>query len=681
MVGAHLTDLTGRAENMTSDCCLKSRVSKAIAPYRLAAVFGGLLAVLLAGCGPSLHVVRYTPSPVPGLAVTAPTSIDVELTSPGAGRPRWWEEEDRAAQTAALKAQANGLDMTSVKRAIAADLSSTVFVNAVDSGQALSVKVGISGLDYRWNPTGPLLLGVGVGLPTFVIGEVIGLNASNSGNTELARTGWTIFGAGLLTTLSASLLPIGRVNARAHADMVISDKEGKQIAKYSSDPVVSGGYSPSGARSAWNTLFARGMDQLKAQLACDKVTLSAIAAGRDLVGRQQPRLTCRAKVTDTDGDGMLSGGERVILTAEVANLGDGVAEGVAARLTGTSKALQYLGTSRTIGDIGPGETKEAKFDATLPNRIDADNGNIIIHVSEANGFDALEEKELIVAMQPAKVTRETQVVSTLVDVDAPLEPSSFKRDDAYAVVVGISGYRSQALPKVTYARKDAEAMKDYLTSVCGFKEGNIKLLVDDGAALSDLTAYCEEWLARNVRKGSFVFAYFAGHGTPSPDKGEAYIVPYDGEPGFISKLYPLSRLYSSLASLPTDQVVVALDACFSGAGGRSVMEQGKRPLVAVDLEKETQKLGNVAVLAASAGNEISQDFDAKRHGLFTYFLLKGLRGEADADRDGWVTLVELYSYAKPKVADESQRLGYIQSPQLLPQPTGARADVRLARVR
>jgi hypothetical protein len=392
-----------------------------------------------------------------------------------------------------------------------------------------------------------------------------------------------------------------------------------------------------------------------------------------------PSLATDVVVTDANSNRLFEGGEGVSLVVKVTNSGEGAAKGVTAVLSGSSKALKHLGTSQSIGDIGPGETKEARFEATLPNRVEADNGNIIIRVTEANGFDALEEKELIVAMQPAKVTRETQVVSTLVDVDAPLDASGYTRDDAYAVVIGISGYRSQALPKVTYAKKDAEAVKDYLVGVCGFKEGNIKLLTDDGASLSDLTAYCEEWLARNVRKGSFVFVYFAGHGTPSPDKGEAYIVPYDGEPGFVSKLYPLSRLYSSLAALPTDQVVVALDACFSGAGGRSVMEQGKRPLVAVDLEKEAQKLGNVAVLTASAGNEISQDLDAKRHGLFTYYLLKGLRGEADADHDGWVTLGELYSYAKPKVLDESQRLGYTQTLQLL--PPGASAAERVAKAR
>ncbi|MCX6841635.1 MAG: caspase family protein [candidate division WOR-3 bacterium] len=478
--------------------------------------------------------------------------------------------------------------------------------------------------------------------------------------------------------------------ASARVQLKLSDAAGSSITTLTADGSSAGGNTllPKTWRVAFDAVkgalaeLAVSVGSARLDVASLRRTPEEVARVDHLYSLVSPRIHHTVSLRDVGGDGTLNGGEKVGLVVHVSNGGEGQAKGVTVRLSGSSKALQYLGTSQTIGDIAPGQTGEAKFEAVLPNRIESDNGSIIIRVTEANGFDALEEKELIVAMQPAKVTRETKVVSTLVDVDAPLQPSSFEREDAYAVVVGISEYRpSSNLHKVTYARKDAEAVKDYLVGVCGFKEGNIKLLTDDGASLSDLTAYCEEWLTRNVRKGSFVFVYFAGHGTPSPDKGEAYLVPYDGEPGFVSKLYPLSRLYASLAALPTDQVVVALDACFSGAGGRSVMEQGKRPLVAVDLEKEAQKLGNVAVLTASAGNEISQDLDAKRHGLFTYYLLKGLRGEADSDKDGWITVKELYDYAKPKVLDESRRLGYDQTLQLLPEASGARASTRLARAK
>jgi hypothetical protein len=65
----------------------------------------------------------------------------------------------------------------------------------------------------------------------------------------------------------------------------------------------------------------------------------------------------------------------------------------------------------------------------------------------------------------------------------------------------------------------------------------------------------------------------------------------------------------------------------------------------------------------------------------TCCLPKGLQGAADTDHDGWVTVRELYNYARPKVLDESQRLGYDQTPQLLPEAAGSRANFRLSHAR
>jgi uncharacterized caspase-like protein len=314
----------------------------------------------------------------------------------------------------------------------------------------------------------------------------------------------------------------------------------------------------------------------------------------------------------------------------------------------------------------------------LPNRIDVDNGSIIIHVSEANGFDALEDRQLIVAMQPAKTTVKTDTLSLAVDVDQPLTPSSLKREDAYALIVGISNYSTSGIPAVKYAGRDAEGMKDYLVNVCGFLPDNIRMVSDAQATKSRIEALIQDWLGRYISRSSqMVFIYFAGHGTPSPDKGDAYLVPYDGDPELPSTLYSLSSFYQALSQLPSDNIVVALDACFTGTGGRSVLAQGKRPLVAVKMPEANQKL---SVVTASAASEISQDYDVKRHGLFTYYLLKGMRGEADADGDGWVTLGELYNYLKPKVGEESRKLGYTQTPQLIA-PEGEKANMRLAKVR
>ncbi|MEO0166888.1 MAG: caspase family protein [candidate division WOR-3 bacterium] len=391
-----------------------------------------------------------------------------------------------------------------------------------------------------------------------------------------------------------------------------------------------------------------------------------------------PRLVFNYTINDENGDRILSGGEKISLKVVVKNHGEGTAQGVKVILSGESKALNYWGREKFIGDIPAGAEKMAVFEAVLPYKIEPDNANLIIRVTEAQGFDALKECELLIAMQPAKVEREREVISTLIDVDQPLSSTSFRREDAYAVIIGISDYRSGKIPKVKYAKRDAETIRDYLINVCGIPNENIMMLTDEKAALSDLTAYIEEWLARNVTKNSFVFVYFAGHGTPNPEKGDAYLVPYDGEPGFISKLYPLSRFYGALEKLPSDNIVVALDACFSGAGGRSVIEEGKRPLVPVKIPETLKK---VAVITASDASEISQDLDSKRHGLFTYYFLKGLRGEADANGDNWITLGELYNYCQPKILQESRRLGYTQTPKVFPEPLGTKANLKVGKVK
>src|SRR5439155_24158910 len=119
---------------------------------------------------------------------------------------------------------------------------------------------------------------------------------------------------------------------------------------------------------------------------------------------------------------------------------------------------------------------------------------------------------------------------------------------------------------------------------------------------------------------------------PNPRTGKAYLVPYDGDPVFVEQTaYPLERLYEKLASLPAKEVVVVLDSCFSGAGGRSVIAKGMRPIV-TEVENPMLAKGKAVVLAASTGQQISSTYEEKAHGLLTYFFLKGLQGEGDTNK-------------------------------------------------
>lgn len=102
---------------------------------------------------------------------------------------------------------------------------------------------------------------------------------------------------------------------------------------------------------------------------------------------------------------------------------------------------------------------------------------------------------------------------------------------AYAVVIGIESYREK-LPKADFADRDAKLVGDYLTQVMGYPDENVVVRLNERTARTDLEKYFETWLPNNVESGSTVFIYYSGHGAPDPKTGDAYLVPYDGDPSF-----------------------------------------------------------------------------------------------------------------------------------------------------
>jgi len=254
------------------------------------------------------------------------------------------------------------------------------------------------------------------------------------------------------------------------------------------------------------------------------------------------------------------------------------------------------------------------------------------------------------------------------DVDKVPTVSRKSRKNAYAVVIGIESYREK-LPKADFAERDAKLVGEYLTRVLGYPEENVIVRTNDRATRTDLAKYFENWLPNNVEKDSSVFVYYSGHGTPNTKTGEAYLVPYDGDPTFVeTTAYPMKQLYAALDKLPVKDITVVLDSCFSGAGGRSVLAKGARPMV-LSMENVAMATGKAVVLTASGGDQISNSFEEQGHGLLTYYFLKGLQGEGDANKDGTIEMVELYDYVKPNVQRIARKqYNNEQTPQLIGSP-------------
>lgn len=263
-------------------------------------------------------------------------------------------------------------------------------------------------------------------------------------------------------------------------------------------------------------------------------------------------------------------------------------------------------------------------------------------------------KSAVAASKPVEPAAPAAPAEIRSDVDQPAYKVTVN-PDAFAVVVGVEKYN--ALPDARFAERDAKAMNAHLLAM-GYPQRNIVLLTGSAATRTGLVKNLEAWLPNQVTERSTVMFYFSGHGAPDAKTSEAYLVPMDGDPQYLEETaYPIKRLYEKLSALKAKRVLVALDSCFSGAGGRSVLAQGTRPLVAK--LKLAPEEGRIVSLSASSAEEITGAFEEQGHGLFTYHLLKALSETA-----GRGTVSELHTALTPRVQDEARRQNRAQTPQL-----------------
>lgn len=308
---------------------------------------------------------------------------------------------------------------------------------------------------------------------------------------------------------------------------------------------------------------------------------------------------------------------------------------------------------RVVGKVGAGSNLSSWMPRAVYERLQPGSA---LHDEAAAGRGSVPAAAPALARAPAAPSP-APAPSYSSTVDTP-RYSVAERPSDLAVVVGIESY-SDIAAKAPYAERDAAAFAAHAKAL-GVPQRNVVLLTGSKAGRASLEKYLEQWLPNLVKPESTVYFYFSGHGAPDVKSGQAYLVPWDGDPNFLeTTAYPVKRLYSKLQALKAKRVVVAMDSCFSGAGGRSVLASGARPLV-TKVDAGAVSAPGMTVLTASSADQISGSLDDKGHGAFTYFLLEGLNGGSKdlsaAGLLGWLT---------PRVQDESRRLNREQTPQLL----------------
>lgn len=322
--------------------------------------------------------------------------------------------------------------------------------------------------------------------------------------------------------------------------------------------------------------------------------------------------------------------------------------------------VKINGRQKPVTIASASTINKKEFSASLPLK----NGENRIVIAAYNNND-IRSEDIRIVYKVTAVGGESHIppLSLFCDVDkrALNLPAVGTNTDhkKWAIVIGVEKYRRA--PSVPYAQRDAQAVYEYFTRLFRIPAENCFALFDEQATLGEFLDLFEDRLPSLVRKGDTVYCYFAGHGVPDIGEQTPYLLPYDGKPSNPKRTaYASADLYASLGRLKAKNVFVFLDACFSGSAGRSsdqkLLFKGARPGV-VQIKDQILAQKNLALFAAAESNQISNAYQEKKHGLFTYFLLKGLGGKSAHNSDGMIRVKDLADYVKTNVHTISRRFG------------------------
>jgi hypothetical protein len=230
------------------------------------------------------------------------------------------------------------------------------------------------------------------------------------------------------------------------------------------------------------------------------------------------------------------------------------------------------------------------------------------------------------------------------------------RKNIWAVVVGINDYPNA--PRLKWAVNDARAFYRHLVEVIQIPDENVTLLLNRDAGLARLRSALGTHLKKMAGKEDMVIIYFAGHGatekdvlSPDGDGLEKYLLPYDADPqDLYASALPMREISHIFYRIQSQRIIFIADSCYSGAsGGRTTSLSGIRTNISdAFLDRIAGGKGTV-IMTASGANEVSAEDEKLQHGVFTFYLLEGLAGAADADKDGLVTVDEAYRYVSTHV--------------------------------
>lgn len=248
------------------------------------------------------------------------------------------------------------------------------------------------------------------------------------------------------------------------------------------------------------------------------------------------------------------------------------------------------------------------------------------------------------------------------DVDKNIPFGLKSSSNKYALIIGCEDYSSfqkglQVESNCDFAINDAKVFSDYAITTLGYPKDQVNFISNPTSSSIKRELQKIYKFIELEKSNAEILIYYSGHGLPDPITNKPYLIPVDVNGAIPSDGISLFDLYKDLTKLPSKQITIILDACFSG-GARN------KELVAMKGVKITPKVdfipSNIVVLSSCSGIQTSSVYKEKQHGYFTYFLLKNLQQTKALN-----SIVETMAEVKYKVSKEALKNSILQDPELL----------------
>ena len=375
------------------------------------------------------------------------------------------------------------------------------------------------------------------------------------------------------------------------------------------------------------------------------------------------KLSFRTIIRDENQNHVLEQQEAFSVEFEVKNEGAGVAQAVEIDLSGHVAIVGGLKTPVSLGALQPGEVRRVAVDGKVGAISTAEQGELICALRASSNVELPSSKKFFVAIRP---DRSDAVEVLSVDVDQlPKANGKVPQSHAIGIAIGVGAFRDSTMPGVKFAAHDAEVMGGYFQRILGIPSQQVNVVIDNNALKDDLIDVFEQWLPKQSTSQQTAYIYISGRAIVDQETGAISLLPYDGSITTASRVFSLARLQRALTRTSLKQAVLMLDLSLEPAPGsvpaHPVPPQWSPQGHEGDKDRLLMMVGNSVVQEAQA-------YHPGQHGLFTYFLLKGLRGAADLDKNGTVLSGELCAYVHGQVASIARStLSDTQQPICIPE--------------